>query len=352
MKWTNWLKWAMPILVATGVAVGRDRAFDLNEEGLQAAKSGDHQTAEKLYEQAIVRWRELGPRYEAHLATTLSNLGMAQCSQGRRRDCAATLEESVAILRRTVGLQNDRTLTAVNLLAGVCLMMEDYARAEVLYSEALPVERQYFPRDIQLSRSLGGLASLRMQRGEVEAALPLAEEALKVTLQAEGEDSIDTALEYANVAEVHRVAGRGDRALPLFRKAREIYEKLLGPEHPRVASMLSQEGIILMDDNKLGTAEKMMERARKIVDEQCNGCEFEQSVTRSNLGLLRMRQKRYAEADVLLSEALALQEKYSKRPGSNMAATLHALAEVRKRQKRYDEAARLDQRASMIMSFQ
>jgi tetratricopeptide (TPR) repeat protein len=346
------MKWAAAILI-TGMALAaqQDPAFEWNEQGLAVARTGDQQAAEKLYEQAIARWRTLGTGYEAHLATSLSNLGMAQCAQGRRRECAATLEESLAIFRRTLGLSNDRTLTAMNLLAGVCLMMEDNVRAEALFSEALPVERQYFANDVQLSRTLGGLASLKMQRGELEPALPLAEEALKVTLAAEGEESIDTALEYANVAEIHRVAGRRERALPLFRKAREIYEKQLGAEHPRVASMLSQEGIILMDDNKLGMAGRLMERARKIVDEHCAGCDFEQAVTRSNLGLLRMKQKRYVEADVLLSEALSLQEKYSKRPGSNMAATLQALAQVRNHQKRYDEAARLNQRASTIMSF-
>ena len=76
----------------------------------------------------------------------------------------------------------------MNLLAGVCVMMEDYARAEALYSEALPVERQYFPHDVQLSRSLGGLASMSMQRGELDAALPPPELPYEETIAEEDSD--------------------------------------------------------------------------------------------------------------------------------------------------------------------
>ena len=47
---------------------------------------------------------------------------------------------------------------------------------------------------------------------------------------------MDTALAYTSVAEAHRFAGAPERALPLYRKARSLYEKALGPEHPRVAA--------------------------------------------------------------------------------------------------------------------
>ena len=49
---------------------------------------------------------------------------------------------------------------------------------------------------------------------------------------ATGEDSVDAALAYSSVAEAHRIAGAPDRALPLYRKARALYEKALGPGSP------------------------------------------------------------------------------------------------------------------------
>ena len=339
------------LVSAAALAADHDPAFEWNEQGLEAAYRNDHQVAEKLFEQAIARWRSLGKDYEAHLATTLSNLAMSQCAQGRRRECSANLEHAVTLYRRTLGMNSERTLTAVNLLAGVCLMVEDMDRARDLLEEALPVERKYFPRDIQLSRTLGGLAALHTELGQLDAALPLAEEALNLTIELDGGTSVDAALEYANVAEIHRVARRRDRALPLFRKSRSLYEQLLGPDSPRVASLLSQEGLILMEENKLALAEEAMQRARRIMDGSCPHCEFEKSVLLGNLGMLRLRQGRYSEAGDFLARTLSLQEKFSMHPSVNMAGTLSALAEVRKRQKRYDEAARLTSRASSILSF-
>jgi len=54
-----------------------------------------------------------------------------------------------------------------------------------LFNEALPIERELYPNDTQLARTLGGLASLAMREGQTDKAIPLAEEALK-----EGDDLV------------------------------------------------------------------------------------------------------------------------------------------------------------------
>src|SRR6201999_3310849 len=131
----------------------------------------------------------------------------------------------------------------------------------------------------------------------------------------EGETSVDTALAYSNIAEVHRIAGRYDRALPLYRKSRAIYTKILGDQHPRVAALLSQEGLILMIQGKLGLADESMQHALEAVSKSCPECASELWVCESNLGLLRFRQGKLDEADRLLSAALELQYKCLTKPG-------------------------------------
>ncbi len=293
----------------------------------------------------------MGPSHDPHFAITEANLAQAQCAQGRRGECQKSLEDALAILRRTVGLRSIHTLTTLNLLAGVELMREDLASAEKLLSEALPVEREILPHDIQLARTLGSLASLRCKQARIDEALPLAEEALRLSLDAEGENSVDAALEYSNVAEIHRLAGRTDRALPLYRKSEEIYTKTAGPEHPRVACILSEEGLVLMADRKYALAEQAMERAQKMVDKHCANCGFEQSMILSNLGLLRLHQERYQEADRILTKAIAFQEKSMQTPGPMMVAALEALAQVRRQQRRFEEAERLKSRAAVIAAY-
>jgi tetratricopeptide (TPR) repeat protein len=231
-------------------------------------------------------------------------------------------------------------------------MLGNVARSEALFQEALPIERELYPRDTQLARTLSGLASLSMREGKADQAIRFAEEALQIVLKAEGENSLDTALAYANIAEAHRVQGQPDRALPLFRKSRAIYERLLGPEHPRVSSVMTQEGLLLLSSGKVAMAEDLLARSLAIVEHSCPKCDFERVVAENNMAILRIRQGRLEEADRLLSDVLALQEQGAEIPKSEIAVTLQSLASVRQREKRFEDAERLKQRATVLLSYQ
>ena len=239
----------------------------------------------------------------------------------------------------------------MNLLASNYLMLGDPERAEILLKDALAIEREHYPEDIQTARTLEGLSNLLVRRVRGSEALPLAEEALKITIQAAGEDSLDTALAYSCVAEAHRFSGSPERALPLYRKARSLYEKRLGPDHPRVASLWSQEGLILMQDGKLSLAEQSMMRAVKSLRKTCPDCAMELSITQTNLGLLRLKQKRYRDADEALTAAVELREKFAVKPGPELADALQNLATAREKQRLFDDAARLNARAQMIRGY-
>jgi tetratricopeptide (TPR) repeat protein len=339
------------LLLAYAAAANHGPASALNDHGLAAADSHDYDTAKKLYQQAIDIWEKPGPEYQVHVAIVKMNLAQVYGAEGSRVECAQTLEESLAIFRKTVGIRDLRTLTALNILGGIYMMLGNHVRAAALFEEALPIERELYPNDTQLARTLGGLASLNMREGRTEKAVPLAEEALAIIVKAEGENSLDAALSYANIAEGHRVSNRPERALPLFRKSRAIYERLLGPEHPRVSSVLTQEGLLLLAEGKLGMAEDALERSLAIVQKSCPKCAFEQAAAENNLALLRIRQGKLAEADRLLSNVLALQEKVQGVPKTEIAVTLQSLAVVRQREKRFEDAERLKRRAELMLSY-
>ncbi len=132
------------------------------------------------------------------------------------------------------------------------MMLGDAPRAEGLLAEALAIARRNYPADLQLGNTLAGFSALNLRAGKPAEALPFAEEALSVTLKAEGGEGPESAMMYQNVAQIHQSAHRPERALPLFRKARAILERLGNTEDPKYASLLSQEGLALMDDGKLG----------------------------------------------------------------------------------------------------
>ena len=340
------------LLTSVAAASAQDQqAFDLNTRGLDAMSHGDNVEAVGLLEAAINLWRGLGPTYEAHLATTQANLAQALSAQGKRREAVNTYEVSLAGFRHSLGGENLNSVTVQNLLGANLLMLGEDSRAAALLDEAASIERRLYPNDVQLARSLAGQSLLCLRARRIQDALPLAEEAMRIVLKAEGDSGLDAALAYSDVAEVHRMAGRPERALPLYKKALALYEQVLGRNHPRIASILSQEGLILMDEGKLSLAEKAMTQSLDILKKVCPGCTFEMTVSESNLGLLRMKQGKYQEADRLLNHVVELQEQYGPRPGPQMAGTLRLLAKLREKEQRHEDASQLQKRADLIMAF-
>ncbi len=339
------------LLAASLTMVAQSRqGFDLNERGLQAWQRGDLAAAEGLYREALTVWRAQGPGYEAHAATTLMNLGQTLSREGKWSDAGKTFDEALVLNRRSLGPRHIRTVTNLNLLANASMVLGDSQRAEALYSEALQIERELYPNHIALADTLSGLGSLRARAGNSREGLPLAEEALSVTLQVEGENGPDAATMYGNVAAMHRFAGRPERAIPLVRKAIAICERTGGSGQPRFASLLSEEGLALMEDGDLGLAEQDMLRATRLLA-KCDGCGYQLALAENNLGVLRLRQRKYAQADAVLTHALSLERQVSARPGFEMADTLRLLSEVRQKERKPKEAARLKSLADQVQLY-
>jgi tetratricopeptide (TPR) repeat protein len=304
------------------------RAMDLNESGMRAAENRNYAEAERDYRASSQLYRSLGAPFEAHLSIVLFNLAESICGEGRWRESQSAFEESLTLAHRALGPAHIRTIAGLNALGHVKLMLADFDGAEALFTEALAAARQLKKPDTQLAYALAGFSSLRLRANKPEEALPFADEALRVTIESEPAESLETATMYANVGRIHRAAGRPERALPLLRKARAIYEKTRASADPRYASVLSEEGLAFMDEGKFATANAGMKSAIALL-EKCSGCGFELAIARNNLGLLRFQQKKYVEADDLLRKALEAEERYSPVDAAQIGRTKSALEQVR-----------------------
>jgi tetratricopeptide (TPR) repeat protein len=346
------MKYAAYVLFAFVTAFAQsDDPRVLNDQGLKAYAQQSYAEAERIHLQAIPLWEKMGPGFEPHLATSKMNLAQALAAQGRRNEAAVAFEESIAGFRHSLGPNDIRTLTAMNLLGGVYLMMGDYNHASLIFEQAIPIERKYYPQDAQLSRSLGGMACILYREKRYDEALPMTEESLRIAVKASGDDSLDAALAYANVAEAQRLNNHPDRALPLYRKSRAIYEHTLGPEHPRVATVMAQEGLMALTDGQVATADKTLTKAVEIIEKSCPLCTYERWIAESNLALVRIKQGKYEKADRLFSEVLEMQEKATPQPTRDIAVTLRALAFIRDKEHKKEEAVRLNQRAATLLSY-
>jgi tetratricopeptide (TPR) repeat protein len=312
------------VFAGSAWAASPEEALALNRRGLEAESRFDYAEAGRNYLQSVEMFRALGPGFEAHLSVELFNLAESMCWQGRWRESAAVFDESAALSRRAIGPKHIQTARALSAFGNVSMMMGDMARAEALMTEALAIERENYPADLQLSHTLAGLSSLKMRSGKLSEALPLADEALSVALKAEGTEGPESATMYQNVAQVHQTAHRPERALPLYRKARAILERLGMTDDPRYASLLSQEGLALMNEGKIGLAESELKRAVELLN-RSPALPFELAIAQHNLGLLMIKRKKYAEADALLTKALSAEQDTT----AQSKETREALAQVR-----------------------
>ena len=347
----NWVLIGLLTALNAAAQTPAETAQTLNTQGNRAEESGNYREAQRLYQESSRIFRSLGPAYEAHAASAQLNFAISLTDEGHREAATKLLEEALAMHRHALGDKHLRTITNMNLLANNYLTLGDADRADVIFHELLPIVRALYPDDIQTARTLQGLSYGLVRRHRAEEALPLAEEALRIAIHKEGPDSMEAALAYSSVAEAHRSMGSGARALPLYRQARALYQKALGPDSPRVATILSQEGLILMQDGKLALAQQAMTQAVQTLSKSCPGCLVELTIAETNLGLLHVRQKRYREADEAYSAAIALREKLSVKRGPELADALQSLAEVREKEHLFEDAARLNSRAQMIRAY-
>jgi len=336
--------------LVTAASAQTGPGYELNVRGNEAAARRDYSAAEQLYSQALEAWRSVGPSSDPYAATTLINLGETYCSEGKWRQALTVVQQALELNRRSLGLRHLRTVTNLNVLGNVYLFLGELDKAEAAYNEALPVEEELYPHDLQLAQTLAGLSSVRMRMGHPDDNLRLAERALSLAIETQGEHSMAVAGMYSNLGQLHSQAGRPERAIPLFRKARAISEQILGADNPALASLLSSEGSALMSDGQLGLAGQKMEQAMRLLA-QCPDCKYELAVAECNLGVLRFRQRQYDQADKLLTEGLAMEEQSAPRASADQASTLRALAKLREKQKRYADATSLKNRANALVGF-
>ncbi|MEG3440445.1 tetratricopeptide repeat protein, partial [Pannus brasiliensis CCIBt3594] len=82
---------------------------------------------------------------------------------------------------------------------------------------------------------LNNLAYLYRETGRYGEAEPLYRQALEMRKRLLGEEHPDVATSLNNLAYLYRETGRYGEAEPLYRQALEMGKRLLGEEHPSVA---------------------------------------------------------------------------------------------------------------------
>ena len=120
------------------------------------------------------------------------------------------------------------------------------------------------PTGLNAAVSLNALAGVHLAAGEATEAVALREQALPVFERVLGPDHPRVAHLVGNLAEARRVGGDYDEALKLHRRALSIREQALGRQHPDIAVSLHTIGAIHLGMGRYGEARPVVTRALEI----------------------------------------------------------------------------------------
>lgn len=126
------------------------------------------------------------------------------------------------------------------------------------------------------------LMGLCRKLGEKEEALRYAEKALDRIKLMNIENNVGAATTYLNSATVYKAFGMAEKSVPLFEKAKNIYEEKLPPSDPRKAGLYNNMALSLVDLCRFTEAKELYEKAISVLQKNENK-KPEEAITYLNL---------------------------------------------------------------------
>jgi len=190
------------------------------------------------------------------------------------------------------------------------------------------------------------------EQGKYEEAFPIARKALELGEETLGPDHPGTAKSLNNLALLYQEMGDYAKAEPLFQRALKIKEKALGPEHPDTATSLDNLAALYHAMGDYARAEPLNQRALRIWEKTLGPEHPETAVSLSNFAALYKAMGDYAKAEPLYRRALRIWEKVlgPEHPDtatslSNLAMLYDDMCDYAKAEPLYQRALRIDEKA-------
>jgi tetratricopeptide (TPR) repeat protein len=320
------------------------RQADLDDElAGKRQLEGDQAAAEALYQDAL---SILGkhPNDGANVrAKVLGDLGSFRARQGRLNEAKDILEKALAEASAALGERDSGTASLKSCLGQVYFMQGQAREAESLLKDAVEIQRMGLASVADRVIAESALGAIYTQEGRYSAAEPILQQAAEEAREL-GESHPTYASALTTLADLYRAEGKQARMEPLLRKAQAIYVAAFGPESPRVAEVMLDRSIEIMNEKKFALAETELGEALGILRKQ--GADHPTvAIGESWLAKVYTEQGRYREAKTMLEHALPIL-RTTWPDGYLLADGLYYLAQVERLERNF-AAAELDYRKAI-----
>ena len=172
---------------------------------------------------------------------------------------------------------------------------------------------------------------------------------LAISVAAPAADDLESAKKFNRQAVAHVEAGRDSEAEPLYRQSLEIAEKILGPEHPEIATMLSALSETYFRREHFRHAEQLCLRALQIRRKTLAPDHADLGRSLSNLAEIHRSTGRYGSAETLYRQAIEILEKGLGPTDPAVGVVVNNLATLHAGLGHFDSAVQLYERALAIV---
>jgi tetratricopeptide (TPR) repeat protein len=314
----------------------------LHERAIAVANEGDANGARQNLLQAIALWKELGPGYDPHRATSMMQMASILQMQGHYAPAIDNYERALELLKKSLGEKHERTAASMVRLAAAYAHTGQTGKATPMLKAAIAPDSGLNQSDRAIA--LNALGSDAGIRGDYNAAIDYYRQAERA-IGAENDHDPAYAAVLCNLAAVYIASEQLDRAEPLLKKVRAIYEANLGPEHPRMANLLLQEGNLALHEHHFIEAETLLSRSYAIAQHDLPANSDELGSQMMSLGLAYLKNGKLEEAESVLVPGLQIKKTVYPYPHRELAVALHRVAALRAAQHRDSEANKLFQKA-------
>lgn len=195
------------------------------------------------------------------------------------------------------------------------------------------------------------LMGLSRKLGEKDQALKYAENALNQVKKMGIENNVGAATTYLNSATVFKAFDMAEESLPLYEKAKNIYEKNLSPDDERLGGLYNNMGLALVDLKRFKEADDLYNKALDVMKANKEK-EPEQAITYLNMATAKETEfgliEAKAEIDNFLKKAIICMDLGKNRTDGNYAFVCEKCASVFGYYGYEDYATELNERARRI----
>jgi tetratricopeptide (TPR) repeat protein len=179
------------------------------------------------------------------------------------------------------------------------------------------------------------------EQGRYRDAILKWENVLEMSRKLLGTEHPDVASSLNNLAAFYFSQRRYEEAEPLYQQALEVLRKLLGTEHPRIASSLNNLAGLYSSQGRYEEAELLYQQALEMLRKLLGTEHPDVASSLNNLASLYYDQRRYEEAEPLYRKALEMFRKLLGNEHPHVANSQFNLGTLYQQQGKYPEAKAL-----------